>query len=51
VWHVILEADLPLKKIINSSIGHSQVLAPESSGVENARNTLVTMVLKSSKQT
>ena len=50
VWHLIRGADLPLEETKNSSIGHSQVLAPESRGVDIARNILVTLILKAANR-
>ena len=50
VWHLIRGADLTLEGTKNSSIGHSQVLTPELRSVENARNILVTLVLKAANR-
>lgn len=50
MWYLIRGADLPLEETKNSSIGHSQVLAPESRGVDIARNILVTLILKAANR-
>ena len=46
VWYLMRGADLPLEATQKSTIGHSQVLAPELRGVGQARNILITLVLK-----
>ena len=46
IWYLIRGADLPLEETKNSSIGHSQVLGPESQSVEVARSILITQTLK-----
>lgn len=50
VWHLLRGADLPLEETKNSSIGHSQVLAPESRNVAIARNILITLILKAANR-
>ena len=46
IWYLIRGADLPLEETKNRSIGHSQVLGPDSKSVEVARNILITLTLK-----
>ena len=50
VWHLIRGANLPLEEVKKSTIGHSQVLAPELQGVIDAKNVLITLVLKASSR-
>ncbi len=49
VWYLIRGVDLPLEKTRNSTIGHSQVLAPELRAVDCARNILITLTLKAAR--
>jgi len=46
IWYLIRGADLPLEETKNSTIGHSQVLAPDSREVGRARSILITLILK-----
>lgn len=50
VWYLIRGADLPLEETKKATIGHSQVLAPESQLPEEARAVLVTLILKAASR-
>lgn len=45
-WSLIRGVDLPVEKTKNSTIGHSEVLAPHLMIASNARNCLLSLVLR-----
>lgn len=50
VWYLIRGADLLLDKVRNSTIGQSQIPAPELQGIECARDILVNLSLKAASR-
>ncbi len=50
IWSLIRGADLPIEEVKKSTIGHSQVLGPALRGVEDARNVLISLILRAAQR-
>jgi len=50
IWSLIRGIDLPLEAVKKSTIGHSQVLGPDSRIIAEARNVLLSLILRAASR-
>jgi len=50
IWSLIRGVDLPLEAVKKSTIGHSQVLGPDSRMIAEARNVLLSLILRAASR-
>jgi DNA polymerase-4 len=50
IWSLIRGVDLTLEAVKKSTIGHSQVLGPDSRMIAEARNVLLSLILRAASR-